>query len=354
MGATPLGLLYPREEFEKQAGELLEKWQAGGPGPRTLADAREAIGREHDFATWARLIEWVEAVGQEGHPVARFESAVEAVVAGDEPELRRRMRETPALVHARSTRTPHSEAPVHRATLLHFVAANGVERSRQKTPKNAVAIATILLDAGAEVDALAAMYGGAATTMNMLVSSDHPMRAGVEVGLVETLLDHGAAVDGPGTGAWTPLFTALASGHSETAEVLARRGARMDTLAVAAGLGRSDLAAALLPAAAAEERHRALALAAQHGHPEIVRMLLDAGEDPNRYNPPGNHSHSTPLHQAAWGGHLAVVQLLVDRGARLDRRDKVHQGTPLGWAEHGSRNEVAAYLRSRGAGPKVD
>src|SRR5580698_4957296 len=187
MGPTPPGLLYPREDCEKEAMEPLEKWQAAGLGSRTLADAREAIGRERDFDTWAHLIEWVEAVGRVGDPVARFESAVEAVVAGDEADLRRLLRENPALVHARSTRTPHFEAPVHRATLLHYVAANGVERSRQKTPKNAVAIATILLDAGAEVDALASMYGGEATTMTMLVSSDHPKLAGVEVGLVEAL-----------------------------------------------------------------------------------------------------------------------------------------------------------------------
>src|ERR1035438_7912986 len=100
-------------------------------------------------------MEWVEAAGPEGSRGGRFESAVEAVVAGDEPELRRLMRETPSFVRARSTRTAHFEARVHRATLLHYVAANGVERSRQKTSKNAVAIATILLDAGAEVDALA-------------------------------------------------------------------------------------------------------------------------------------------------------------------------------------------------------
>jgi uncharacterized protein (TIGR02246 family) len=51
---------------------------------------------------------------------------------------------------------------------------------------------------------------------------------------------------------------------------------------------------------------------------DIVRLLLDAGEDPNRYNPDGLHSHSTPLHQAALAGHDAVVRLLVERGARLD------------------------------------
>jgi hypothetical protein len=33
------------------------------------------------------------------------------------------------------------------------------------------------------------------------------------------------------------------------------------------------------------------------------------------------------LHQTALGGHLAAVQLLVDRGARLDQRDTVYNGT---------------------------
>jgi hypothetical protein len=36
---------------------------------------------------------------------------------------------------------------------LHYVAANGVEGYRQKTPKNAVKVAEILLNAGAEVGA---------------------------------------------------------------------------------------------------------------------------------------------------------------------------------------------------------
>jgi len=44
-----------------------------------------------------------------------------------------------------------------------------------------------------------------------------------------------------------------------------------------------------------------------------------------------------------------VVRAFVERGARLDIRDTIYQGTPLGWAVHGKRDEVAAYLRSRGA-----
>ena len=143
-------------------------------------------------------------------------------------------------------------------------------------------------------------------------------------------------------------MTALAFGYLDAARALVRRGARVDTVAAAAGLGLIDDVRHLLATAGSEDRHRALALAAQQGHTESVRLLLDEGEDPSRYNPRGNHGHSTPLHQAALAGHDAMVRLLVERGARLDMRDTIYEGTPLGWAEYGGQGEIAAYLRSRG------
>jgi len=115
----------------------------------------------------------------------------------------------------------------------------------------------------------------------------------------------------------------------------------------AAALGRIEDAHHLLPNAASEHRHLALGLASQYGHLEIVRLLLDADEDPNRFNPVGGHSHSTPLHQAAGNGHLDVVKLLVERGARLDVKDIIFGGTPAGWAAHAEKKEVEAYLRAR-------
>jgi len=267
---------------------------------------------------------------------ANFEGAADALVTGDLANLAQQLREFPQLVRARSARS-------HHATLLHYLAANGVEVERQKSPQNAVELARLLLNAGAEVDALAAMYGGQQTTMNMLVSSVHPAQAGVQDALVETLLDFGTAINGQGSGA-SPLVTALAHGYRSAAETLAKRGANADSLLAAAGLGRLYAATQLLPTTTAEDRHRALALAAQHGHVEIVRLLLDAGEDPNRYNPPGFHAHSTPLHQAALYGHEAVVRLLVERHARLDIQDAVYHGTPVGWAKHAGQTAIEAYL----------
>ena len=298
-----------------------------------LSDAQLALARWYDFQDWLALSEYAGAVTKENSPVFRFESAVEAVITGDAATLTSLLRDHPELVRARSTRVTHFDPPVHRATLLHYIAANGVEGYRQKSPANAVAIAKILLNAGAEVDALADMYGGQCTTMAMLVSSSPPANAGVQVPLVETLLDFGASVEGHGSGPWvSPLMTALAFGFQGAAEALTKRGARVDNLAAASGLGRVAEANNLLAVADPESRHRALVLSAQHGHVEVVRLLLDAGEDPNRYNPAHMHSHSTPLHQAVAAGHDEVVRLLVERGARLDIRDTIYQGTPLGWA----------------------
>src|SRR5204863_976771 len=125
-------------------------------------------------------------------PVSLFETAVEAVISGDVATLRAMSREHPELVRARSTRR-------HNGTLLHYVAANGVEGGRQKTPGNALEVAKVLLEGGAEVDALADMYDAKCTTISMLVSSCHPAKAGLQIALAEILLDYGAALDGPGT-----------------------------------------------------------------------------------------------------------------------------------------------------------
>ena len=232
----------------------------------------------------------------------------------------------PDLAQARSAR--------HGATLLHYISANGVEDARQKTPASAVAMMRLLLDAGADPDATADFYGRPMTTLGLLLSSGHPHQAGLQADLADILLDVGA--DGRDA-----LVTALASGYGDTAERLARR-LPVETLPVAAGLGRADVLGILLPKATTEDRHQALALAALHGHIVILERLT--AEDLNRLNPKGFHGHATPLHLAVWKGHEATVRWLVEHGARTDIADTVHEGTPLDWARHEGQPAITLYL----------
>ncbi|MDO8677874.1 MAG: ankyrin repeat domain-containing protein [Acidobacteriota bacterium] len=349
MSLTALPFDAPLSDYEQQADALLAGGKADGAVAIDRDDALLAIARWYEFADWRRLAEYVDAVRQPG-PVARFERAVEAVIDGDVTTLSALLHEDPEIVRARSTRVNNFDPPMHRATLLHYLAANGVEGYRQRSPKNAVEVARVLLDAGADPNALSWAYGGQCTTMALLVSSTPPAQAGVQVPLVETLVKGGASLEPAGEGNWTsPLGTALVFGFQATADALVRLGAKVENVAVAAGLGRMDDVTRLLPSASAEDRHRALALAAQLGHPAIVTLLIDEGEDPNRFNPPGSHAHTPPIHQAIAADHLDVVTVLVDKGARLDIKDTIYQSSPLGWAEYLGKHAIADYLRAHGA-----
>ena len=107
-----------------------------------VADARTVVARQYAFESWTDLVEFTEMITRDD-AIARFEAAVEAVISGNVAMLQSMWRDDPDLIRARSKRR-------HHATLLHYIAANGVEGGRQKTPENAVAVAKTLLDAGAE------------------------------------------------------------------------------------------------------------------------------------------------------------------------------------------------------------
>src|SRR5688500_1898211 len=130
-----------------------------------------------------------------------FDRAVEAIITGDAAMLGALLREHPSLIRERST-SPH------RSTLLHYISANGVEDELQKTPSNAVEIARMLLDAGADVDAVSDAYAGNSTTLDLTVSSVHPARVRLQVALAELLLDYGAAINGLADDG-SPLVTAI-------------------------------------------------------------------------------------------------------------------------------------------------
>jgi len=116
------------------------------------------------------------------------------------------------------------------------------------------------------------------------------------------------------------------------------------SVATALCLGRMDDAARLAPLANAEHLQTSLVAAALNGKPDAIRMLIDLGVDVNAHST-AIHPHGSPLHHAVDSGSMEAVKILVEAGAKLDVRDRIYDGTPLDWAEHLGRNEIADYLR---------
>lgn len=286
---------------------------------------------------------------------APFSQAVEAVAGGDEPGLHALLQAHPGLIHERA-------AFAHRATLLHYVAANGVEV--QRSPKNSPAIARILLEAGAEVDAAAEVYGTRAydTTLCLTVTSVHAYLAGVQANLVDVVVDYGAKLDGVADDG-APLGCALLFGYREAAERLVLRGARVDNLIYAAGLGRTDVVRHMLAtgtgtdgilrrtddragrfsfpvAREADAREVALIVAAMHGRLSTVRALLDGGVDVNAMP----YCRQSALHYAAYTGRAKVVEELLARGADRSVADMQMHQTPAQWARELGNSAIADRL----------
>ena len=320
---------FVRHSFDRAVGAVEERVRES-PRPFALADAQSLIALAHGFESWAAFASAVEPPDTD--PVRRaFEAAADAVVTGDLATLESLVRRNPELVRARSSR-------VHGATLLHYVAANGVEDFRQKTPPNVLAVARFLLEAGAEVDGLANTYGGDKyqTTMNLLVSSTHPAEAGLQAPLVHLLLDFGAAINGLDDEG-SPLVTALAFGYAESADGLAGRGARIDNVITAAAVGRLDLVRSFVvdpatlragvplqgplwfrwPEGARAQIELALVWASRFGRAPVARFLLDQGVDPAARD----GDAMTALHWAAASRCMELVKLLLEKGAPLEARN---------------------------------
>jgi hypothetical protein len=350
------------DHLKHQAKDLLQEHAAGDPAaaqrirefhprfrratdaeifvaPLKLSDTQLTIAREAGFQSWPRLKKHIEKptltdqLDLPHHeriedPV--FRRAVNLIDAGDAASLRAYLKQHPKLVNQHVAFEGWNY--FHNPTLLEFVAENPVRHG--KLPSNIVEIAKVIIDAGAEPPALN-------ETLGLVATGRVPRECGAQLPLIDLLCDHGADPN-------SALEPAVLHGELEAAHALIRHGASVN-LPVAAALGRIEDFRNMLSIAGARDRHLALALAAQFNRVEIVRMLLDAGEDPNRYNPIGGHSHSTPLHQAAASGNEEVVRLLVERGARLDIKDVLWHGTPAGWARHEGRTEIEAYLREQEA-----
>jgi ankyrin repeat protein len=278
----------------------------------SLSAAQFVIARAHGFESWPQFAKHISAVCRRDSAANHFELAADAIVSGDIAALQTLLRQHPNLIRARSARR-------HQATLLHYISANGVENYRQKTPANIVRIAALLINTGAEVDASADVYGGS-TTLGLVATSLHPERAGVQIALLDLLLEHGASLNAPGPGL---VNVCLANGRTTAAQFLASRAATLD-LEAAAGLGRLDTVKSffdkngdLRPPATNSQMERGFLWACEYGRDEVVEFLFQRKVAIETQADIGQ----TALHCAVIGGRLDTVKLLLHHGAPLEAKN---------------------------------
>ncbi|WDT70865.1 MAG: ankyrin repeat domain-containing protein [Candidatus Manganitrophus sp.] len=119
------------------------------------------------------------------------------------------------------------------------------------------------------------------------------------VAVVERLLDSGADLCGAGSRAQSALVWAASNGRTDAARVLLKAGARacekekrgMTSVTAAAMNGYADTLRMLLEKiddVPYEEKVVAFASAAESGHLEVLRLLLDAGVDAEARTPSGS------------------------------------------------------------------
>jgi hypothetical protein len=312
-----------------------------------LSDAQLTIARESGFTSWPRLKRRIE----KPIPADRldlphheriedlvFRHAVALIDSGDVAGLRAHLQQHPKL--AQQHVIFEGANYFHNPSLLEFIAENPVRHG--KMPENIVAITEVILESGlnAKPDAAAKPNTDQTaldSTLALVATGSVPEACGKQQALIDLLCDWGADPN-------TAIHAAVTHGGVKAVQILIQRGAKVD-LAVAV-LGSVEDFQRMLRTASAEDRHLALAIASQYCRVDLVQFLLDAGEDPDRYNPVHGHSHCTPLHQAAGYGSLELVKLLVERGARVDIKDVLWKGTPADWAHHLSKTENEGYLRA--------
>lgn len=264
-----------------------------------------------------------------------FRQAVAAIDDGDVAALSALVAAHPSLL---SMRADTGEGYFAQPYLVWFVTGNPVRRER--LAPNMADIAQILLHALAEHD-IADREAQIDTALALAASGRVPRESGVQIALIDRFADAGGNVDGA-------VLPALAHREIDAVRRLAERGAAA-TLAIDAALAAPDVLAARLPQATVDERRQALTIAALYGRADALAVLIAAGADLDAYSPANLHSHATALHHAVDAGSLAAVMTLVEAGASLQVRDRVHGATPLEWARYLGRDAIAYWLEDRAA-----
>ncbi|XP_060527199.1 ankyrin repeat domain-containing protein 17-like isoform X2 [Cylas formicarius] len=242
-----------------------------------------------------------------------------------------------------------------------------------------VEVARLLLDSGAQV--------------NMPTDSfESPLTlaaCGGHVDLAMLLIERGANIEEVNDEGYTPLMEAAREGHEEMVHLLLGQGANINAqtdetqetaLTLACCGGFTEVADILLKGGANIELGASTPLmeAAQEGHLDLVRFLLEYGANVNavtqtndtaltyacenghtdvadlllQYGADLEHESEggrTPLMKACRAGHLCTVQFLISKGANVRKQTTNNDHTPLSLACAGGHLTVVELLLGNNA-----
>ena len=392
------GLLRTRQSAGPAALEQIREWHPRFSGCSdeeirqaqfTAADAQLVYAREHGFDTWDDLVQRVSLLRSASNVEANepFLAAFRALESGDIAALRSLLRHYSRLARERGT---------NGNTLLNLA----VSLAARREPEAGLAAIETLLAADADVN----------DPNDRGWTPLHQAGCSNQCAIAEVLIQSGADLDAEAHGSGgTPLVVALFWGQVEVADLLGRYSVAPGNLRVAAGLGNKDLlekcfrGEKMLTAEACAARgfyrphsgfpdwrpsadpqevlDEALVWASKSGRTNVLERLVRAGArldaDPYRGTPLiraaacdrvetaewlidhgatvnqkatfGGLTHGqgvTALHLASQNGHLSMVQSLVKRGADPGIKDDLYHSDAEGWANHFGQVTVRDYIRS--------
>ncbi|KAF7538821.1 hypothetical protein G7054_g2606 [Neopestalotiopsis clavispora] len=172
------------------------------------------------------------------------------------------------------------------------------------------------------------------------------------------LVDYGSDLEISDSHGWTPLYAAVFQGHTRLTRLLCEQGAFVDEkdktgqtpLHYAISQGRCAIVQVLVEAGAdvnlIAKGETPLCRAAAKTNSSVIEFLLQHGADVSVPSP-GYHG-ALPIHIAAIGKDLDVLAALISAGSFVNARDGAGR-TPLAWARESGRNEIAEFLKGKGA-----
>lgn len=236
-----------------------------------------------------------------------------------------------------------------------------IEAQSERTKDTALSLAC----SGGRIEVVDILLARGANKEHRNVSDYTPLSLAASGGytnIIKLLLNHGAEINSR-TGSKlgiSPLMLAAMNGHTQAVKLLLDMGSdinaqietnRNTALTLACFQGRHEVVSLLLDRKANVE-HRAktgltpLMEAASGGYVEVGRVLLDKGADVNA--PPVPSSRDTALTIAADKGHYRFVELLIQRDAIIDAKNK-KGNSPLWLSCNGGHLDVVQLLAQSGA-----